>query len=203
LVSWEANIRARGRHVISKQQEGAFYILRSGGPTPHGTQIPSRNHTTLNPPPQIRIRKVRDKEQYPTHSTAQSRYDIFLEKTEEKGKLIEEKKIYISPNQKDQNGKMKQRHASDSASCFHLGAERLLQDDGVAGAGVDGSGGGSGRHGVHLDGCRRGHADMHREQGPSDGTVYRWGKPGKLKNWQRFTFPRPSERPSALRFCAP
>jgi len=34
LVSWEANIRARGRHVISKQQEGAFYILRSGGPTP-------------------------------------------------------------------------------------------------------------------------------------------------------------------------
>ena len=72
---------------------------------------------------------------------------------------------------------MKQRHASDSAGCFYLGdvgAERLLQDDGVAGAGVDGSGGGSGRHGVHLDGCRRGHADMHREQGPSDGAVYRW-----------------------------
>uniref|UniRef100_K3YFK7 Uncharacterized protein n=1 Tax=Setaria italica TaxID=4555 RepID=K3YFK7_SETIT len=29
------------------------------------------------------------------------------------------------------------------------------------------------------------------------------GEQGKLKNWQRFTFPRPSKRPSALRFCAP
>jgi len=97
LVSWEANIRARGRHVISKQQEGAFYILRSGGRWPHGTQIPSRNHT-LNPPPQIRIRKVRDKEQYPTHSTAQSmlapvRY--FPRKNRGEGQANRGEKIYI------------------------------------------------------------------------------------------------------------
>jgi len=71
IGAWEANIRARGRHVISKQQEGAFYILWSGGPTPTELKSPAGNHT-LNPPPQIRIRKVRNKEQYPTHSTAQS-----------------------------------------------------------------------------------------------------------------------------------
>jgi hypothetical protein len=72
-VSWEANIRARGKRVISKQQEGAFfYILWPARWAHPPAELKSRagNHT-LNPPSQIRIRKVQNKEQYPTHSTAQ------------------------------------------------------------------------------------------------------------------------------------
>jgi len=40
--------------------------------------------------------------------------------------------------------------------CGGGGEQQVLHDDGFAGAGVYG-GGGRGRHGVHLDGCRGGH----------------------------------------------
>jgi len=111
-VSWEANIRARGRHVISKQQEGAFYILRSGGPSPHGTQIPSRKpHPKPTPNPHPKSPKQRTIS-HPLDGPKQPRISMIFssKKTKEKDKLIEEKKIInISPNRPERQDETEAR----------------------------------------------------------------------------------------------
>jgi len=205
LVSWEANIRARGRHVISKQQEGAFYILWSGGPTPTELKSPAGNHT-LNPPPQIRIRKVRNKEQYPTHSTAQSMLApvwYFPRKNRGEGQANRGEKKYIYHRIKRTRTAKWNRGtpvillvvftSAPSGFSKTTASPAPAWTAPVAAAGVM----------VSIwtavdEATRTCTGNKVRQKGQ-----YTVGANQKLKNWQRFTFPRPSERPSALRFCAP
>lgn len=109
-VSWEANIRARGKRVISKQQEGAFfYILwpaRWAHP-PRGTQIPGwKPHpkpTLTNPHPKSpKQRTISHPLNGPKAAASHQAVAVgyFHRKTKGKGKLIEEerrkKNLYVT-----------------------------------------------------------------------------------------------------------